>query len=450
MKLLVMDNSGEGCGLDLALRAQDADHEVRYWLPPFKTGKPRPYGDRMVDKPVDWKPAIEWADLTVLTGNDDFMGELSEYFGKGYPIFGCNAKGAKLEVDREHGQEVLKKAGIQTLPYQIVSSAREAVELITRTQMAYAIKPWGGESDKSLTYVACSPDDAIFTILRWEKEGKLKGQLMFQEKVEGVEIGISGMFGPGGWCRWLEESFEHKKFMNDDLGENTGEQGTVIRHVLRSRLFDEVLDPLTDHLHSINYVGDCNVNCMVDSAGSIWPFEFTCRLGWPDFCIRQAVIEDDPVEWMVDLVNGVDSFKCSPEIVVGVCITHGDFPRGGPADFRPKDPLGTWVGYPIYGVTNANYPNIHWQQAMDGKVPMLIGDQVENTLMHLTAGNYPCVVTGCGKTVEAARKAAYDIAWELKIPSNTMFRTDIGRRLMRDLPKLHEHGFALGMRYSNG
>lgn len=448
MKVLVLDNSGEGCGLDLAVRAHDADHQVRLWLPPFKTGKSRPYGAGMVERVTEWKPSMDWAELIVLTGNVDLMGELAEYFGKGYPIFGANPRGAELECDREIGQQVLAEAGVKVLPYQIVSSAGEAIELITSTRLAYAIKPWGGECDKSLTYVAKSPDDAIFTILRWEKEGKLRGKLMFQERVDGVEIGISGMFGPGGWCRCFEESFEYKKFMNDDLGENTGEQGTVIRHVTKSKLFDKVLDPVTDYLHSINYIGDCNINCIVDGDGEAWPLEFTARLGWPDFCIRQAVIRDDPVEWMAALLAGEDRFRCTPEIVVGVCLTHGDFPRGGPADFRPKDPLDTWVGYPIYGVSERNVPNIHWQQAMDGKVPMLIGDTVERTLMHLTAGNYPLVVTGCGNTVRAAMQAAYKIAWELYIPSNLMFRTDIGASLRSELPKLHRHGYAAGMEYN--
>lgn len=444
-----MDNAGEGTGLDLAIRARDADHEVRFWLPPFTgTGKPRPYGDGLVEKPKEWKQSMDWAELIVLTGNTDYISELTEYFGKGYPIFGTNPKAAELECDRELGQKVLKDAGVETLPYSVVSSADEALDLICRTRKAYAIKPWGGETDKSLTYVAQTPDDAIFTLLRWKKDGKINGRLMLQEKVEGVEIGISGMFGPGGWCRMLEESFEHKKFMNDDLGENTGEQGTVIRHVSQSKLFNKVLEPVTDYLHSINYVGDCNVNCIVDRQGQPWPMEFTMRLGWPDFCIRQALIEDDPIEWMAMLLDGEDEFRPSLDIAVGICLTHGDFPRGGPADFRPKDPLDTWVGYPIYGISEASSGHLHWQQAMKGLAPMLIGDRIEETPMYLTAGNYPLIVTGTGGTVETARRNAYGAIWAVSVPSNTMFRTDIGERLRRDLPRLQKHGFAMGMNYN--
>jgi phosphoribosylamine---glycine ligase len=446
MKVLVIDNDGEGTGVDIAYRAQNADHEVRYFLPPFQTGKPRLYGDGLVEKVREWKPSMDWADLIILTGNTILMGDLAEYFGRGYPIFGCNPKAAELETDRELGQKVLKDAGVRVLPYQVVSSADEAVALITKTGMAYAMKQWGGDAAKHMSYVACSPEDAIFTVLRWKKEGKFGGQLMMQERVEGVELGISGIFGPGGWNAALEESFEYKKFLNDDLGENTGEMGTAIRHVTKSKLFDQVLEPVTDYLHGLNYVGDCSVNCIVDGKGVAWPLEFTMRLGWPDFCIRQAVIRKDPCEWMLALVEGKDRLQVSPDVAIGVCLTHGDFPRGGPSDSRPKDPLTTWAGFPIYGISDRVEANLHWQQAMMDKVPMLINGRVEQTSMICTAGNYPLVVTGTGRTIKQARDAAYEVAWGLRIPSNLMMRTDIGEGLEVQVKLLQKHGYLEGMR----
>ena len=298
MKVLIIDNNGEAAGVDLAIRASNADHDVRYWLPPHPgLGGRMSYGEGLVERVRDWKQSMEWAELVVLTGNANYMDDLTEYFGKGYPIFGCNPKGAELECDRELGQKVLEEAGIKTLPYLVVSSAEEALKQIIKTGAAYAMKPWGGAADKAMTYVGRSADDSIFTVKRWQKDGKFRGKLMMQEKIDGVEVGISGMFGPGGWCECFEESFEYKKFLVGDLGENTGEMGTVIRHVYHSKLFDEILDPLGDYLHSINYVGDCSVNCIVDARGRPWPLEFTMRLGWPDFCIRQpTLLSSDPVQ----------------------------------------------------------------------------------------------------------------------------------------------------------
>ncbi len=441
MKFLVLDTDGEGMGVDIAIRAQDAGHETKYWLPPHKTGVRLRYGDGFLDKPKgDFEPLMDWAELIMVIGNSQYVHRLAPYFGRGYPIFGTNPRAAQLELDRGAGQKVLADHGIPVAPYKIVSSVEEAIALVTKTGMAFAMKPWGGEADKAMTYVAKTPDDAIFTLERWKRLKLFKGQLMMQEKIKGIEVGVGGMFGPAGWCGAIEESFEHKKFLNDDLGENTGEMGTVLRHVAKSKLFDKILDPLTDYLHSINFVGDCSVNCMVTPRGVPLPMEFTMRIGWPNFCIRQAVLLADPVDWMADLVRGKDSFRVSPAVACGVVMAHGDFPQS-------KDIYGTWDGIPIYGVEDSLYSALHYQQMMEGKAPMLIDGKVKEMTMPLTAGNYVMVVTGIGGTVADASRRAYQAVKKIDWPSNVMYRTDIGRRLKDELPELQKHGYCLGMRY---
>jgi phosphoribosylamine-glycine ligase len=440
MKVFVMDTGGDGNGLDIAIRAQDAGHMVKYWLPPTKAGDQRPFGNGMVDKPKEWKPQMDWADLIILTGNSDYTLELNEYFGKGYPIFGANAKSAELELDRGVGQEVLKRYGIKTLPYQVVSSVEEAIKLIVKTKKAYAMKPWGGTANKAMTFVANTPSEAVFILEKWKKDGLFKGELMLQEKVKGIEMGVSGMFGPGGWSSVIEECFEHKKFMNDDLGQNTGEMGTVLRHTTKSKLFDMVLEPITDYLHMVNYVGPCDVNCMIDDKGNPWPFEFTMRLGWPDFCIRQEVFKGDPVQWIADLIEGRDTLRASTDIAVGVIMAHEDFPL----DIKP---WGTGEGFPIYGMNPSDMEHIHFQEVMVGQAPMIVEGKVERVTTPMTAGPYVLIAGGHGNTVKKAIDNAYDIAWKIKWPSNVMFRTDIGKRLEDQLPELQSYGFATGIKY---
>lgn len=425
-----------GLLVGIGVRALEAGHAVRYWA-----ADRHPGGRGLIEKVLEWQPHMDWADLVVLSGNCDYPPGLDAYFGKGYPIFGTNPKAAELELDRGLGQKVLREYGIQTIPYKVVRSVEEAIRLVCKTGQGYAMKPWGGDADKAMTCLCKTPDDAIFTLKRWEAKGLFKGELMMQELVEGVEVGISGFFGPGGWSRALEESFEHKKFLNDDLGQNTGEMGTVIRHVRRSKLFDMILEPLTDYLHVCNFVGDCNVNCIVTPKGVPLPLEFTVRLGWPDYNIRQEVIKGDPLEWMLDLLNGADSLEVSQEIVCGVLVAHGDFPW-------EADPPQEWAGYPLHGITPEIAPHVHYQQAMRGPTPLLVGSKVRDVEMDLTAGARPLVVTGCGRTVVAARGAAYAVLGGISCPSNIMYRTDIGRRLEADLPALQKHGFAEGMRYA--
>jgi phosphoribosylamine--glycine ligase len=435
MKVLLLDNDAEGMGLDLAMRSHEAGHEVKYALPTTK-----PYGDGLIEKVDDWEAEMDWAELIVLTGNATYAGKLAEYFGRGYPIFGANAKAAELELDRAKGQEVLAAAGIETIPYQVVESAQEAIDLIVDTGQAYAMKPWGGEADKAMTCVASTPDEAIFTLQKWEADGKFKGHLMMQERVKGVEMGIAGWFGPAGWSQVIEESFEHKKLMNDDYGCNTGEQGTVLRHVTQSKLFDMILAPITDYLHECNYVGCCSVNCMIDKRGTPWPMEWTNRLGWPAACIMQEVVQGDPIQWMYDLLHGEDTLRVSTKVAVGAVLTHGDYPWC-------HDPAGTWEGFPIYGLTDENYGHVHFQQVKAGSAPKLVDGAIKQAQAIVTAGCYVLVATGSARTVSGAQDACYEVAKALDWPSDVMMRTDIGSRLEKELPLLQKHGFAAGMRF---
>lgn len=436
MKVLFMSAKGdEGFATDLAMRAQNAGHQVRYWM-----HAETPIGQGLIDRPREWEPSMDWADLIIMTGNALFPEKLNDYFTKGYPIFGANPKAAELELDRGKGQEILKRYGIETLPYTVVSSPEEAIEFVLKKGKPFAMKPWGGLADKSTTCVPKTLDEALFTILRWKRKGLFKGQFMMQEMVDGLEFGIAAYFGPGGFSRALEESWEHKKFLTGNLGCNTGEMGTVIRHVSKSKLFDEVLAPLEDYLHLVNYIGDISVNCMIADSKP-WPLEFTMRCGWPDTCIRQAVIKVDPVEWMADLIYGRDTFKVSTNIVVGVVMTHGHFPQ------EDKDACQEWKGFPIEGVTSDNEKHIHWQQVMDGKMPIAKGRKWEEIPAMCTAGQYVCVMTGTGDTVELAKKRAYRTVKEISWPSNIMYRLDIGDRLEEHLPQLQKWGYAKDMKY---
>jgi phosphoribosylamine--glycine ligase len=432
VKLLVIDIKGyQGNGLDLVYRAQAQGHQVIYH--PVSQTKA---GDGLVKKSNTWENWMKWADLIVPTGNAKYPPGFENYFNKGFPIFGTNPAAAELELDRAKGQEILDRYDVETIPYVVVGSLDEAAAHLIKTKKPCVIKPWGGESDKALTHVCKSVEDGLFTLKRWKEQGLGKdGKLMLQDKVDGVEIGVSGFFGPGGWNSAIELSFEHKKFLTGDLGQNTGEMGTVIQHVEKDPLFEQILNPLTDHLHLLNYIGDCAVNLIVDKSGTPLPLEFTMRLGWPDFAIRQHVIKGDCLQWMVDLVYGKDSLRVSKDAVVGVCIMHGDFPE--------EDLKEEWAGFPIYGLTETVLPEFHFGRVMAGSYPTASGDKKGI----LTAGNDPLIVTGNGRRVRTAKKHAYGAISSIDIPSNLLYRTDIGDRLEEDLPKLHKHGYAKDMEF---
>jgi phosphoribosylamine---glycine ligase len=446
VRVLIFETEESGQGLNLALRAKECGHDVKYWLPPTRSRQELLSGEGLVERPKEWEYLMDGVDLVVMTGNTitgypEYTKRLEDFFAQDYPIFGPNLASAKLELDRLHGQQVLEGAGIQILPFIIADNLYDAIDYVTLTREPIVIKPWGGEEDKSLTCVANSPEEAIFHLERARDRGA-QGKLMLQRKVDGLEMGIAGWFTPeAGWLRLKEESWEHKRFMNDNLGCNTGEQGTVIRHVQDSLLFDRVLRPLTEYLQRIGYRGDCSVNCIIDSDGTPWPLEFTARLGWPDFNIRQELIDDDPVAWMKAALEGRDEFRPRQEIAVGVVMTHGDYPLD-------VDKHKEWAGFPLR-YDPEMWPHFHWQMVKQGLEPVLTEEGLEHQQAIVTAGNYVAVATGSGAVVADAMARAYAAADSLKWPSNVMFRTDIGRKLQWELPRLQALGYAKGVEYSS-
>jgi len=68
--------------------------------------------------------------------------------------------------------------------------------------------------------------------------------------------------------------------------------------------------------------------------------------------------------------------------------------------------------------------------------------------MMVTAGDYVMVMSGTGTDVKEATDIVYRRLRTLSIPNSPMYRTDIGRRLRKQLPLLQAKGYAAGMEFS--
>ena len=82
-----------------------------------------------------------------------------------------------------------------------------------------------------------------------------------------------------------------------------------------------------------------------------------------------------------------------------------------------------------------------------GIAPVWEGGKIVRKPMPVTAGDYVYVATGTGKSVSQAAANAYKTIDQIEIPNSPMYRTDIGKRLEKQLPKLHKLGFATSWRY---
>ena len=270
----------------------------------------------------------------------------------------------------------------------------------------------------------------------WKRAGKEQGEFILQEKVDGVEMAVGGWFGPGGWNAYWNENWEEKRLYNKGLGPNTGEAGTIMRYTKSSKLADQVLIPITPDLEQLGYVGYVDVNCIIGEDGTPWPLEFTMRFGWPHFQFCMNLHDGDPATWLLDLFEGNDTLRCRPEVAIGVVLAQGDYPWG-------KMKRGMLAGFPIRGITSKNQDMVHLNMAMWGRG----AEGVKMSPGYLTAGDYVATVVGLGETVKQAQGEVYKLAKEITWPNDPFYRTDIGERMEKDLPKLSRNGYARGITY---
>lgn len=439
MNILVIDTDN-GSTIGWLMKCQDAGHSVRMY-----TGKPhkKHVGQGLIKKIEDWHDSMGWADLVFCPDNTRYLRELDEWRKRDRRkmIIAPSEAAAAWELDRLKGMKVFRDAGIAVPDCKEFSDYDAAIAYVKKEDRPFVSKPCGDEDDKSLSYVAKSPADLVFMLERWKKVGKLKGKFLLQEKIKGIEVAVGAWHGPSGFVDGWEVNFEHKKLMPGDHGPNTGEMGTVMQYVKDDALADALLKPLAKQLAKIDYVGDIDVNAIVDEEGNPWPLEFTMRPGWPAFNIQAPLIEGDPVEWLADIWEGKTKGPwLYDKISVGVVMAIPDFPY---SKATQKDVCGL----PLYGLDDVDMNDVHLCEVMRGEAPHDVDGRVVNGPAIVSAGDYILVGTGVADTVHDARRKVYSTLGKISMPGSPFYRDDIGERLKTGIPELQAHGFCSKMEY---
>ena len=442
MRILILDPQGS-C-LDWAMRCQQHGHEVKMYIRSNKDGSRSNIGDGLIEKVEDYKAWAKWPDLVFLPDNTHFLRDSDQWRENGIPVVGATQESAEWEMDRAKGQEAFTRHGIPTLDGEEFSDYDTAIAYVKKQDERFVSKPTGDKDpSKGLSYVSKSPEDMVYMLERWKKNATYKSPFILQRFVPGIEMAVGGWIGPTGFLPGWCENFEFKKLMDGDKGPNTGEQGTVLRYVKNSKLADKVLAPLETELSALGHTGYVDVNCIVDDKGTPWPLEWTMRPGWPTFNVQEPLHKGDPATWLINLAQG-DISRDSPFLMnilsVGVVMTIPDYPY---SHLTKKEV----TGIPVYGISGRNAENIHPCEMMMGEAPQRVGGAIRSAPTMVTAGDYILVATGTGATVRAAKSRAYRVMESLTVPNSPMWRTDIGQRLISQLPKLQSHGYASGIEY---
>jgi phosphoribosylamine--glycine ligase len=415
------------------LRLMKAGHDVRVHMSDEDS---RDVMQEMIEFVPDWRSSLGWIREAGKEGIVVFetatAGEEQDRLRQeGFNVVGGSALGDRLESDRAYGQAMLREHGLNTACSREFHSFEDAIAFLRSSPGRYVFKLSGSNWPSTRNYVGQMNDGrdmiALLTAARdnWGLDNDTNFVLM--EFIEGVETGVGAFFNGERFLSPPNLDWEHKRFFPGDIGELTGEMGTVVTYRGAEKLFESTLAKLAPLLRDSGYCGYINLNTIVNERG-IWPLELTCRFGYPGFAILDALHDEDWGTILPALTTGEKSSILTMDgFSVGIVLAVPPFPYSD-----GYDELGR--GTPICfhdEMTDADRDSLHF-----GEVTMQ-GGQLR------TAGiiGYTMVVTGTGTTIEEARAVAYERVGKVVIP-NVRYRNDIGLRLIeRDWSRLKALGW---------
>jgi len=410
---------------DIAWQVLKEGHQVRYYI---DSEKERDICDGFVPKSSNWKKDTEWADIVVF---DDTLGQgkrAKALRTQGKPVIGGTPYTDQLEDDRSFGQEELKAAGVNIIPYSEFDSFDAAIEYVTKNPSRYVIKPSGeAQNVKRHLFVGEEEDgrDVLQMLEAYKKALSTEIKVFqLQRRVTGVEVAVGAFFNGHRFIYPININFEHKKLFPGNLGPSTGEMGTSMFWSEPNRLFQQTILKLEQKLAEERYVGYIDLNCIVNSNG-IYPLEFTSRFGYPTIFIQQEGMVTPIGQFFWDLANGRDAkLKVKSGFQVGVRIIVPPYPFDDEATF---DTLSK---------NNA----IIFKRGVPEEVHIEDVKEVNGQWLVAGTSGVVLVVVGLGQTMKQAQAQAYSRIKNILIP-NMYYRTDIGDRWDEDGDRLHTWGY---------
>lgn len=404
---------------DIYLSLIREGHEVRVFAEPDAA---RGAFGGLVHVVADWRAELGWV------GHDGII--MFEKVGQGatqdalraegYRVVGGSALGDRLEYDRAFGQAVLRDAGLAIASSVVFDDPGAASTWLAQHPGRFVLKH---DNNAKATFVGDHPagTDVAFMLRR------AKGRVLLMERLDGVEVGVGAYFDGTAFLRPACIDFEHKRFFVGEMGEMTGEMGTLASYEGADAIFAASLERIAPRLAAGRHVGYVNVNFVANERG-LWPLEFTCRFGNPGFAVLAELQRDgwgDLLERMA--AGGAGTFATRPGWSVAIVLTVPPFPEERPQAVAEEDAPVFFHDTPA-GEEAGHYHYVDMRR--DG-----------GQLLARRRTGYAMIVTGSGATVEAAQRATMARARNVIAP-DLRWRTDIGDRfLARDRSRLSALGW---------
>jgi phosphoribosylamine-glycine ligase len=431
LKILILSRYGDGCAM--AIDAKRDGHSCKVWIQDPQ--RRHTIFEGLVEKVDDYKTALDWCDFVFVDANHlDKEWEVCNKAGK--PIWNGCPEGDKMESDRDFARGLFEKAGMKSLASDSFPKIEEAIKFIQSKKGLKVGKVFGGDSDSEDVVLSNWEDgnDLISVLQRYADSGKKYDGVEIQDRILGIEIGCASYYSHGNRVGPIELSFQHKEPADGwpgatrGLGALCGESGTLAKYVTEDNAFyKKTLGLFEDHLKKIDFTGECDIGTMTNEDG-IFSLEFTPgRPGYPDTYLRRSLSLTPQMDFFYSCAIG-KPIEFKSRIDWGICflLMAPGFPDQKSVEKRS-------AGYPVIGYDEKNV-DMHLQEVTKGK----------NGIEVAKGCGYLAVVSGHGRTIEAARRNAHWLVHEanpkrLDSPKFEI-RADIGLRVLEQKDEILELG----------
>ena len=406
--------------MTLVQSLKDEGHEV---LMHIATSSCRKVGDGLVFKTDELSEMAQQADVILFAENGrGFLAD--QWRAAGYKVWNGGKFAEKLEYDRVFGMKAFSDAGViipETYEVESIGDVRAVMASEFRERERAVIKLDSSQfAGSCFSFVAEDRQQLLEQVDHWVADGLLgdKWSGIIQRFVKGIEISIEAWWNGSSWSMH-NLTIEEKKLLTGNLGPNVGcAFNTVAAISPNSRLFKLVLEPLSGLLAKSGYVGQIDVNSIVDEVGIPHALEFTSRCGYD---------ATPTLAWGHPSGYG-------HAIASALGIQDGEFQKH---ERRGTFWCGVRVHVPPYPFDCRNSELAERVNREAEGVPLLVPDEVAGDfyLYDVTASEdglhmagsvgIAGIAMGGGDTVQDAGKRAYKVADLISLP-NKSYRADDG------------------------
>ena len=358
-------------------------------------------------------------DLTIIGMDDPLVGGIVDVFeAEGLRVFGPRKNAAILEGSKAFSKDLMKKYHIPTAAYETFDDPEKAEEYLKTARFPIVLKADGLALGKGVLICNTLEEalEGVKTIMLDKKFGSAGNHMVIEEFMTGREVSVLS-FVDGKTIKTMASAQDHKRAKDGDQGLNTGGMGNFSPTPFYTKEVDDfcqkyIFQPTVDAMaaEGREFKGVIFFGLMLTEDGPK-VLEYNARFGDPEAQVVLPRMENYMVEVVEACIDGrLDQIDLKFKEDAAVCVVLAS--DGYPVSYEK--------GFPIRGLENF--------KGRDGYYVFHAGSKFGENGEILTNGGRVLGVTALGKTLQEARKNAYEAVDWVEF-DNKYYRHDIGKAI---------------------